>query len=82
MSENRCPVPGVAANMSASNDYQPGFAARLMVKDRGLAQAAANAVGQDTPFGAMAAQRLAAFAAGDGAYLDISVIYTTIAGDR
>ena len=53
-----------------------------MAKDRGLAQAAANAAGQDTPFGAMAAQRLVAFVAGDGVHLDFSVIYTTIAGDR
>jgi 3-hydroxyisobutyrate dehydrogenase len=54
--ENRCPVPGVASNTPASNDYQPGFAARLMAKDLSLAQAATNAAGQDTPFGAMAAQ--------------------------
>ncbi|MEM7120278.1 MAG: 3-hydroxyisobutyrate dehydrogenase [Pseudomonadota bacterium] len=76
--ENRCPIPGVAANVPSSNDYQPGFAARLMAKDLRLAQTAAKAVGQETPFGAEAAQRFTDFAAGDDGDLDFSAYYRTL----
>ncbi len=76
--ENRCPVPGPAADAPSSNGYAPGFAARLMAKDLGLAQEAAQACGQETPFGAQAAERFAAFAQGDDGNLDFSAIYKTI----
>lgn len=76
--ENRCPVPGPAPAAPSSNDYAPGFAARLMAKDLGLAQAAANSCGQETPFGAQAAERFAAFATGAEGNLDFSAIYRTI----
>ena len=76
--EQRCPVPGPAPAAPASNGYAPGFAARLMAKDLGLAQEAAAASGQATPFGAEAARRFAAFAAAGGGDLDFSAIYRTI----
>lgn len=76
--ENRCPVPGPAPAAPSSNSYAPGFAARLMAKDLGLAQAAANASGQETPFGAEAARRFAAFANDADGDLDFSAIYQTI----
>ncbi len=76
--ENRCPVPGPAPASPASNDYAPGFAARLMAKDLRLAQAAADETGQATPFGAQAAQRFADFAEAGGGDLDFSAIYRTI----
>ncbi|MEM7045556.1 MAG: 3-hydroxyisobutyrate dehydrogenase [Pseudomonadota bacterium] len=76
--ENRCPVPGPAPDAPSANGYAPGFAARLMAKDLGLAQAAARAAGQDTPFGAEAARRFAAFAKGADGDLDFSAIYRTI----
>ncbi len=79
--ENRCPVPGPAPDAPASKGYAPGFAARLMAKDLRLAQAAADASGQQTPFGAEAARRFTAFcedgASGD---LDFSAIYRAIRG--
>jgi 3-hydroxyisobutyrate dehydrogenase len=76
--ENRCPVPGPAPDSPASNDYAPGFAARLMAKDLGLAQKAADASGQETEFGALAAQRFREFVeTGDGD-LDFSSIYRSI----
>ena len=79
--ENRCPVPGPAPNAPASNGYAPGFAARLMAKDLRLAQAAANAAGQSTPFGAQAADRFTEFASDAAAgALDFSAIYRTIRG--
>ncbi|OAN69031.1 3-hydroxyisobutyrate dehydrogenase [Jannaschia sp. EhC01] len=49
-----CPAPGVGPQSPADNDYQPGFAAELMLKDLGLAQAAAEAADADTPMGAAA----------------------------
>ena len=49
-----CPVPGVGPQSPADNDYKPGFAAALMLKDLGLAQAAADTSGAPTPMGAHA----------------------------
>jgi 3-hydroxyisobutyrate dehydrogenase len=49
-----CPAPGVGPKSPADNDYKPGFAAELMLKDLGLSQQAAEAVGADTPMGARA----------------------------
>ena len=62
----------------AANDYAPGFAARLMAKDLGLAQQAARASGQATEFGAAAARRFAEIVDGGGGDLDFSAIYTRI----
>ncbi|MFD1511441.1 3-hydroxyisobutyrate dehydrogenase [Lacimonas salitolerans] len=49
-----CPAPGVGPKSPADNDYKPGFAAELMLKDLGLSQQAAEAVDADTPMGAAA----------------------------
>lgn len=49
-----CPAPGVGPTSPADNDYKPGFAAELMLKDLGLSQQAAEAVNADTPMGALA----------------------------
>lgn len=75
--ENRCPIPGVVPAAPSSHGFAPGFAARLMAKDLRLAQAAAEASGQETPFGAEAARAFTAFAETGGA-LDFSAIYTTL----
>lgn len=76
--DNRCPVPGVVDAAPSSNGYRPGFAARLMAKDLGLAQAAAEDVGLDTPFGRQAADRFDEFVATGNANLDYSALYRTI----
>lgn len=52
-----CPAPGVGPKSPADNDYKPGFAAELMLKDLRLAQQAAAEADADTPIGA-AAMRL------------------------
>ena len=49
-----CPVPGVGPASPADNDYQPGFAAELMMKDTRLSQEAAGSAGAATPLGAHA----------------------------
>ena len=46
-----CPAPGIGPTSPADNDYQPGFAAELMLKDLRLSQQAAEAVDADTPMG-------------------------------
>jgi len=51
-----CPVPGPVPASPANNNYKPGFAAALMLKDLKLAQEAALASGASTPLGAEAAQ--------------------------
>ncbi|WP_417770580.1 3-hydroxyisobutyrate dehydrogenase [Stappia sp.] len=50
-----CPVPGPLPSSPANRDYQPGFAAAMMLKDLKLAQEAASASGASTPLGAEAA---------------------------
>src|SRR5258708_27312003 len=48
---NYSPVPGLVPTSPANNDYKPGFASALMVKDLTLAQDAAKAAGAATPLG-------------------------------
>jgi 3-hydroxyisobutyrate dehydrogenase len=62
-----CPVPGPVPTSPANNDYKPGFASNLMVKDLTLAQDAAKAAGAVTPLGKHAQELYQAFdAAGNG----------------
>ncbi|MBY5971003.1 3-hydroxyisobutyrate dehydrogenase [Ferrimonas balearica] len=49
-----CPAPGVGPKSPADNDYTPGFAAALMLKDLRLSQLAAQSSGAETPMGAAA----------------------------
>lgn len=46
-----CPAPGIGPKSPADNDYTPGFAAELMLKDLRLSQQAAEASDADTPMG-------------------------------
>ena len=62
-----CPVPGPVPTSPANNDYKPGFATALMVKDLTLAQDAAKSAGAATPLGKHAQELYKAFdAAGHG----------------
>ena len=49
-----CPAPGIGPQSPADNDYRPGFAAELMLKDLGLAADAARSTGAHTPMGEQA----------------------------
>jgi 3-hydroxyisobutyrate dehydrogenase len=51
-----CPAPGIGPKSPSDNDYQPGFAAELMLKDLRLSQQAAEAADADTPLGLAAAK--------------------------
>lgn len=48
------PVPGLVPTSPANRDYQPGFAAKMMLKDLLLSQNAAQTAGATTPLGAEA----------------------------
>src|SRR6056297_111166 len=56
-----CPAPGIGPQSPADNDYKPGFAAELMLKDLRLAQEAAAAADADTPLGEAAMKLYAEF---------------------
>ena len=56
-----CPAPGIGPASPSDNDYVPGFAAELMLKDLRLAQQAAAEAGADTPLGATATALYADF---------------------
>ena len=56
-----CPAPGIGPQSPADNDYRPGFAADLMLKDLRLAQQAAEAADADTPLGQAARDLYARF---------------------
>lgn len=51
-----CPVPGVGPQSPADNDYKPGFAGALMLKDLKLSQQAAQETGAATPMGKKATE--------------------------
>ncbi len=70
-----CPAPGVGPQSPADNNYQPGFAADLMLKDLRLSQQAAESADADTPMGQAATDLYAQFVeAEDGAGRDFSAM--------
>ena len=75
-----CPVPGPVSASPANNDYKPGFAANLMLKDLRLSQEAAQANGVATPLGAHATQLYTLFQAAGGGDTDFSGIIQFLRG--
>jgi 3-hydroxyisobutyrate dehydrogenase len=65
----------------ANRDYQPGFAAALMLKDLKLAQEAAQSAGAPTPLGAAAAQLYAMMNAQGEGGTDFSGIIRMLRGE-
>jgi 3-hydroxyisobutyrate dehydrogenase len=51
-----CPVPNIIEKVPANNDYQPGFMAKMMLKDLGLAETAAADVDASLPLGMKATE--------------------------
>jgi len=77
-----CPVPGVGPVSPADNDYKPGFAAALMLKDLALAQHAAAQAGAATPLGAHAEKIYRLFNDEGGANQDFSAIIRHLAAAK
>jgi 3-hydroxyisobutyrate dehydrogenase len=70
-----CPAPGVGPQSPADNDYKPGFAAELMLKDLRLSQQAAVSADADTPMGELAQALYAKFVENeDGLGMDFSAM--------
>ena len=75
-----CPAPGPVESAPSNRDYQPGFAAAMMLKDLRLAKDAATTARAATPLGAQAEALYALMeAAGEGG-LDFSGVMKLIDG--
>ncbi len=75
-----CPVPGPVPTSPANNDYKPGFAVDLMLKDLKLSQEAAQSNGAITPMGAQATQLYSLFSAMGNGGMDFSGIIKFMQG--
>lgn len=69
-----CPAPGVGPKAPSDNDYKPGFAVELMLKDLKLSQQAAAAAGAPTDMGALATELYARFLEDGGRGKDFSAM--------
>jgi 3-hydroxyisobutyrate dehydrogenase len=76
-----CPLPGTVANAPSSNNFKPGFAAKLMLKDLRLSQAASQLSGTSTPLGAAATAAYSMHIANGHGDLDASSIVKLIQPD-
>lgn len=72
------PVPGLVAQAPANNDYRPGFAANMMLKDLHLSQSAAQETQVSTPLGAKATELYEQMAQQGLGGLDFSAIIQLI----
>lgn len=77
-----CPVPGPVPTSPANRDYQPGFAADMMLKDLKLAQEAAARAGASTPLGAAAESLYQLFSVNGNGGMDFSGIVKMIGGEK
>jgi 3-hydroxyisobutyrate dehydrogenase len=73
-----CPMPGPVPGSASNNGFRPGFAAKLMLKDLRLSQAAAQMAGTATPLGAAATAAFAMHIANGFGDLDMSSIVKLI----
>lgn len=79
---DNCPAPGVVEAAPSSRGYEPGFTARLMLKDLGLAQEAAARTGAGAPLGEQARALYERFCAEHDGELDFSAIMLMLRGAR
>jgi len=71
---NHLPIPGIVQNSAANNDFKPGFAASMMLKDLQLARSAADSVNFDTQLGSLAESIYEKFIKSGRGNLDYSAI--------
>lgn len=76
-----CPVPELVPASPANRGFKPGFAAALMAKDLGLAQAAATGSGTASPLGAAALALFDRFVAAGHGGADFSGIIQQVRAD-
>lgn len=79
---NNCPAPDIIANVPANVGYEPGFMAKMMLKDLRLAHHAAEAVDAVIPLGAVATELYELFVNQGYGELDFSGIIKLIAAER
>lgn len=72
------PVPDIVPSSPANNDFKPGFAAALMLKDLKLAMAAAEDTKTDTVLGRIAEEQYASFVDEGHGGLDFSAIISEV----
>ncbi|WP_108659043.1 3-hydroxyisobutyrate dehydrogenase [Acuticoccus kandeliae] len=75
-----CPVPGPVPTSPANRDYQPGFTAKMMLKDLKLAADAAKASDVKTPLGSAAGEIYEHFCDEGGAATDFSGVVRYLRG--
>ena len=75
-----CPVPGLVEKAPSNNDFQPGFMAKMMLKDLRLGQHAAESVGATISLGAEAAELYSLYVSQGNGEVDFSGIINMIAG--
>lgn len=73
-----CPVPGPVPTSPANNDFKPGFATALMLKDLRLAMQAAESTGTNTVLGKIVAQLYEQLVEDGHAGEDFSVIINAV----
>lgn len=76
-----CPAPGIVPTAPSNKEYQPGFMAKMMLKDLRLGQHAAESVGANIPLGSEAAELYALFVQQGFGEKDFSGIIRWIAGN-
>lgn len=69
-----CPWPNILPNVPSSRDYQPGFTAKMMLKDLKLSQEAASDVHANTPLGKQAMDLYQQFVDSNKTEIDFSGI--------
>ena len=75
-----CPAPGPVPTSPANNDYKPGFAVDMMLKDLRLAKEAADSVGAETPLGHQSEELYGKLSADGHGGMDFSGIIKMLAG--
>jgi 3-hydroxyisobutyrate dehydrogenase len=75
-----CPVPGPVPTSPANNDYAPGFAVNLMLKDLKLAMEAVESVKANTPLGHVSAEIYSTMDSEGHGGMDFSAVIKKLSG--